>query len=124
MKTHSWMLIAVLIALGMSSCGKVISWPKGSGYVTTPTHRPDGPHKTKSETDITVTGADGDNISIAPGGQGQVPMNGPGAKWTIACGSGKSITVRDYNRDECVLPNGITVRVDKYGQFTPIAYAP
>jgi len=122
-----WSALGLLYAAaGCSGSGGEahIAWPQGSGYITPAVHRPSDPHKITSETDVTVTGADGRNISIAPGGQGQIPLNGPGAKWVVSCGTGRSITVKDYNGDQCELPHGISVRVDKFGQFVPIAYSP
>jgi len=122
---HSLAALAVLCGLivGTSGCGKkTIAWPTGAGYVKPAASRPDKPHTTTSETKATITGAEGDQLAIAPGSQCQMPVNGPGAQWVVLCGKGKSITVKDYNKDECVLPHGITVRVDTYGQFVPTGY--
>ena len=63
-------------------------------------------------------------VSFAPGSKCQIPVNGPGAVWIVLCGIGKTITAKDYNGDSCVLPHGITVKVNKYGQFVPMAYNP
>jgi hypothetical protein len=46
-------------------------------------------------------------------------LTNPGAYITNASKNRSSITMSDFNGDECVIPYGMTVRVDEFGQFVP-----
>ena len=35
-----------------------------------------------------------------------------------------ALSLQDHNGDTCIVPYGLTVWVDEYGQFVPIQYDP
>ena len=129
MKVSCQILMLVFLVLIITSCGqKVIPWPKKSGYVVEATHRPSSPHKVeKCATNVYIE--DEKNGEFLMGGEmafgagGQLFIH-PGAIIKNSVKSQKPITLTDYNGDNCVLPYGITVCVNEYGQFDPIEYKP
>jgi len=118
--------IMVFTGCGQSRC----DWPEGTGYITAAKNRPASPHDVKK----TTTVAQIEEVSIA---SGVLVLNGeveyresrqlfvfPGARIAYMCKEPDKYEMDDYNGDPCVLPYGITVRVDEYGQFIPIGYNP
>ena len=108
-------------------------WPKGTGYLTKPQKRPTSAHPKRTHTDSTRTNASIEEVRedelIVKGNVEHVldesgalrPMfRNPGAVITNAMKNRSAVTIADYNGDECVIPYGMTVRVDDFGQFVPV----
>lgn len=107
---------------------QIFEWPPQSGYITTPAHKPSS---TISEytafTDWEIWGIIEGNIEA----NGEIEYYNSkslafafGAKITNRNRLGTPVTIKDYNGDECVIPYGMTVKVDAYGQFQPYWYDP
>ena len=119
-------LLPILLLIG---CGGGQQWPADTGYLNEPENRPSKPHDVEAA-DGTVTIKEdmgGGMLSV----EGKVRMrNGrmtvafPGTTIVQASSSKDSITLEDFNGDKCVVPFGMTVKVDSYGQFTPLDYSP
>jgi len=115
-----------------STSNTQVRWPSGSGYLAEPTHRPSSPHKVKpSKVEAKITDVEtrnGKTIALMEGSfevrDGQMISVFPGSVITNVCQSPSKVDAADYNGDKCVLPYGITVVVDDYGQFVPVKYDP
>ncbi len=126
----------LVISLLISGCGLGQSaWPSGTGYATPAAQRPASPYQILTqETDWEIYGGLNDEYI----GNGQVEYgfdknrNGkytsfavaPGAVVTNRTKSQTALTLTDYNGDECIIPYGMTVRIDEYGQYVPVKYDP
>ena len=106
----------------------ITDWPKDTGYVRVPIGKPEQPHKLEpTSTRCVILGRDGSGFRM--GGkvevrEGETLFIHPGAVITHGLKAEAKLTLQDYNADECVLPYGITVRVDAFGQFVPFRYDP
>ena len=103
-----------------------VPWPSETGYVTEPKNRPSSPHDVRpTSTKLVISQVTGDTMRVT--GKSEIRNNEelivfPGARITNGRTDGKRVELEDYNGDWCVLPFGITVRVDKYEQFVPVKY--
>ncbi|MBN2579052.1 MAG: hypothetical protein JXB10_08685 [Pirellulales bacterium] len=127
------MLLAFLASAGvmLPGCGQsTCSWPEGTGYVSKPRKRPATPHDVKkTTTKAEIVGVDGENLRLGKNSnmeyrESESLLVFPGARITYLCKDPAKYTMEDYNGDSCVLPYGITVEVDDYGQFVPVGYHP
>jgi len=104
---------------------KAVPWPPDTGYVTPPEHKPESPHKVKpARTKADILAVNGSQFLL----NGPVEYREsksllvfPGARIRYMCKSPVKFTLADYNGDNCVLTQGLTVRVDQYGQFVLIS---
>ena len=110
-------------------------WIDGTGYVNGQERRPALPHRTESsKTRARITDGLGGtwsrtlNMGWDLTGHVELRDGGkfvyPGAILTHALKTKPRLELGDYNGDRCVVPFGMTVKVDEYGQFAPIRYAP
>ena len=111
-------------------------WPKATGYVSKPQRRPTSPHPKSTHTDSKRTNAEVTEVRegqliikgkvemVFDGGVARNMLRNPGAHITNALKNRSQITIPDFNGDDCVIPYGMTVRVDEFGQFVPIKYSP
>jgi len=126
LKTAALLIISTIFLIG---CSK-IEWPSETGYLTRAKNRPSTPYddeKSEVVAEIKVKENGTVMFSVSPGQV--IPIrNGnslivfPGATLSYISESPSTVKLRDYNGDECVLPSGITVEVDEYGQFIPKKY--
>jgi hypothetical protein len=56
--------------------------------------------------------------------EGEFLLVHPGAEIAHHAACYATVEIEDYNGDMCVIPLGMTVRVDEYGQFVPVEYEP
>lgn len=121
-------IVAAILFVG---CGESkVEWPSGTGYVSPPKNRPSSPHQvqeTSTRAEIVEVGRVqlllGENSSVEYRDSRSLLIF-PGAQISYLSESPPTLTLEDYNEDECILPYGITVKVDEYGQFIPISYTP
>ena len=124
-------LFALLLMIVIQSCSKV-EWPPESGYIIEPKHRPLKAYEGEKLTHVAElkVNKEGEIIfSFPPGQLIEISNNRPiviypGAKIKYLEELPAKVHLQDYNGDECVLPSGITVEVDEFGQFIPIKYKP
>jgi ribosomal protein L40E len=109
--------------------GKLITtWPTGSGYLIAPKHKPSEPYTIYTfATEWEIWSIYSGNIEA----HGEIEyINSknmafaPGAKITNRNRQKVALDIPDINGDECRLSYGMTVEVDRYGQFTPYWYYP
>lgn len=120
--------ILALSLLFFLSCSKktTVKWPDETGYIKKPSKRPFFPHNVK-ETTTRLKIIDSYMGKLRMQGKGEI-KNGemiiifPGAE--IKNDSGSKVKLTDYNGDTCKIPYGMTVKIDKYGQFVPIKFEP
>jgi len=117
----------LIILYGESIC----KWPPGSGYVNPPKNVPLSPHEVKKTTSTKAEIIAASNGRFLLSEKSSVEYREskslfifPGSKISNLCKSRQTLTLVDYNGDECILPYGLTVKVDEYGQFIPIKYDP
>lgn len=99
-------------------------WPDGAGYVSPAKNRPASPHHVrKCNTDAKIVAVNGGRFLL----DGRVEYREsksllvfPGARIENLCKTPSPLALNDYNKDECLLPQGIIVTVDDYGQFVPV----
>ena len=120
---------ALIVLIGVSCKG--VDWPSGTGYVTPATNRPLSPYQIQTNStnwEILGINENGDFIW-----QGIFEVYGnkssrwaPGAVITNHnIGSrGVALTLIDCNGDKCIIPYGMTVRINEYGQYVPVRYDP
>ena len=119
---------ALLLVLSVMGCGKQ-QWPAGTGYLNEGENRPSKPHDVEP-TDETVTiredlGAGMLEVDgTVPIHDGKATLAFPGTTIVQANRSKENMTLQDFNGDPCVIPYGMTVTVDSYGQVTPVHYSP
>jgi hypothetical protein len=103
-------------------------WPEGTGYVEVQIGKPDKPYEVApASTKCVILGRDGSGFRLAGDvevRQGKSLFIHPGATITHGFKAEGRLTLLDYNADECVLPFGVTVKVDPLGQFVPMRYDP
>jgi hypothetical protein len=124
-------LFVMLLILIFQGCSK-IEWPPETGYATEPKHRPSKAYEGKKATHVAEVkvSKDGEVNFMIPAGQiieirnGRTVVIFPGATIKYSEESPAKVHLHDYNGDECILPSGITVEVDEYGQFIPKKYEP
>lgn len=122
----AFLIVMVILFAG---CGESrIEWPSATGYVYPPKSRPSSPHQvqeTSTRAEIIDVGEGqfllGENSSVEYR-ESRPLLIFPGAQISYLSESPPTLTLEDYNGDECILPYGITVKVDEYGQFIPIKY--
>lgn len=126
----AWPKVAARLKAGIAGLGSPsrIDWPPTTGYLDPPAGRPQRPPEvvaTSSRFDIVDITDDG----FVMGGRWEV-VDGkllciyPGATITYLARSPRRYECYDYNSDKCWLKVGLTVQVDDYGQFVPVAYDP
>jgi hypothetical protein len=125
LKTAALLIVSTIFSIG---CSK-IEWPSETGYLTKAQNRPSTPYDEKSEVVAEIKVKEDGRVMFSVGpGQGIPIRNGkslivfPGATLSYMSESPSTVKLKDFNGDECVLPSGITVEVDEYGQFIPKKY--
>ena len=124
-------LFTLLLMIVIQSCSKV-EWPPESGYIIEPKYRPSKAYEGEKLTHVAELKVNKEGqvqFSFPPGQLIQFSNSRPvviypGAKIKYLEESPAKVHLHDYNGDECVLPSGITVEVDEFGQFIPIKYKP
>jgi hypothetical protein len=81
----------------------------------------------KTSTNAQIVAVSGDQFSLGKDSLLEIRESRsllifPGATITYSCKEPEKLEIKDYNGDKCLLPYGITVRVDEYGQFVPARY--
>jgi hypothetical protein len=122
-------LTGVLGVLVASGCGRSgVEWPAGTGYVSPPQNRPASAHEVEQTTSVLEFAGfilgdpafTGDVLSP----EGKSILVFPGAQISHHVAQYATVELKDYNGDVCIVPLGMTVRVDEYGQFVPLKYEP
>jgi hypothetical protein len=121
---------AVKVAVDPTPTITGIAWPAGSGYLSQPKHRPAKPHYiTRTYTVARITGIEHGEILFS--GDSKIEYRGnqrilvsPGATIAYLAKSPDRFELKDYNGDRCTLIPGLTVTVDRYGQFVPADFSP
>ena len=109
---------------------KDAEWPAESGYLSEPEHRPSRPYREKKTyTTVEIMGVrEGELLfsenSVIEYRKAKKIVIFPGARITYLSESPSTLDLQDYNGDICTLTYGLTVQVDSYGQFVPMAYNP
>jgi hypothetical protein len=119
----------LIVSLLISGCGLgQPDWPSGTGYVTPATHRPSSPHEIQTDSVWEIYTCLGKGFCTGNGPieykDGKSMAFAPGATITNRTKSQTELTLEDYNGDECIIPYGMTVKIDKYGQYVPVEYNP
>jgi hypothetical protein len=132
MNTYQRHMAIRILVLGLfiSGCGAgQPAWPSGTGYITPAARKPSAPYKI--QTDKTNWEIYGGNSGSGYSGNGDVEYKDSkslafavGAIITNRTTAHTSLTLKDFNGDKCVIPYGMTVRIDKYGQYVPVKYNP
>ena len=105
-------------------------WPINTGYMSYPKNRPSSPHKVKETlTKVEIIAVSNGQFLFSENSEFEYRESEalfifPGALLTYLAETPRTLEINDYNGDECLLPRGITVKVDKYGHFVPIKYNP
>jgi hypothetical protein len=125
LKLAALLIVGHIFLIGCSSA----EWPSETGYLTKAKNRPSTPYEEKNRivAEIKVEQDGTVMFSVSPGQvikirNGQTLIVFPGAMLSYMGESPSTVKLKDFNGDECVLPSGITVTVDEYGQFVPVKY--
>lgn len=121
-------VIMCFLAICLSISGCQPAWPSGAGYVTPPTRRPSKPYEIQTgSTNWEIYGVAGGSYD----GHGEIEYKmgnsmafAIGAVITNHSKSQTNLKMEDYNGDKCMIPYGMTVKIDEYGQYIPVRYNP
>jgi hypothetical protein len=134
-KIAGWVLLSVVSAWVLVGCGggqpprQPIAWPEGSGYLSEAKNRPSSPPRVESSTKAQIIAVGEGRIRLGPNSKlalinSRPLLFAPGAEVSYLSTSPDKFEFKDYNGDACLLPAGITIWVNEYGQFVPISYRP